>query len=293
MTSVGKILAFFNLIFSVGTCALIAIVFSTRSNWKAEYEKMKNTALVLEAAFKESDFRHKSELRSKDEEIDARKSNEGNLQNQVTLARTSEGTAKNDLTKAQNTVSLSKENLDAAEKEVKRLQQERDVLAKEKVEREKMIVDMQKDVNSQRQNAVQSENNRKTAEYRSQQLQERLVDVTREREALRAQTASGGSTSVTRPLVPPPPKDVRGSILEVSANGLAAISIGTNQGLSVGNNLEVYRIDPTNPKDSQYLGQLQITSVRPTTAVGQFIPATPRVKIPKIGDEVAATLTGK
>lgn len=298
MTSVGKILVFFNLIFSVGVAALIAIVFSTRTNWKTEFEKAKSTALIYEAALKEAEYRIQNETRSLQETVAALSSTNRRLDEQVKEAVKQSLDAKAELAKAQTTVTLAQNNLDASEKEVKRLQSERDLLAQDKLEREKMVTELTKGINDERQKRVDAENKSKSSAYVSEQLRDQLKDVIRERELLRGQVsnfATGGSrnASVLDPIVSPPPKDVKGTVTEVANNGLAQISIGSNQGLAVNNKLVVFRIDPNDPKASQYLGELLITRVQPSAAVGQFQPATQRVKLPKVGDEVAATLTGR
>jgi hypothetical protein len=289
MTSVGKILAFFNLVFSVAAFALIAIVFSTRANWKAEYEKMKNTALVLEAALKESEFRHKNELRSKEEQVNALTADVSNLGNQLTQARADKTTAENQLAQASKEKNQAVSNQQAAEAELKQVQKEREVLGKEKLEREKTIVDLTKEVNKARQAAVQSDNDKKTALFQAERLLVQLEDVSRK---LNDERQKGTTGSILTPTAPPPPKDVRGTVTGVSDNGLTMISIGSNQGLTVGNNLEVFRIDPKDPKASQYLGQLSIKKVTASEAVGQFTPVG-RIKLPKIGDEVAASISGR
>lgn len=297
MTSVGKILVFFNLIFSVGVAALIAIVFSTRTNWKNEYEKMKNVAMVYEAALKEADFRQESERRSREESIAALSATNRQLNGNLTIAVENELKAKADLTTAQRAVSAAQGNLDASEKEVKRLQAEREVLGQDKLDREKMITELTKGINEARQARVDAENRSKASAYSAEQLRDQLKDTSRERDILRGQLGNlgqggGRAPSVLDPIVPPPPKDVKGSVTFVSesASGLMQISIGGNQGLARGNTLVVYRINPNDPKASQYLGELQITKVYPAEAVGQFKPASRTSGAPKVGDEVAATL---
>jgi hypothetical protein len=300
MTSVGKILVFFNLIFSVGVAALIAIVFSTRTNWKGEFEKMKNTAMVYEAALKEADVRLQNEIRSREESIAALTATRSRLESQVNTAQAAELAAKADLTKAQQAVAAAQVNLDASEKEVKRLQGERDVLGQDKLDREKMVTELTKGINDARQAKVDAENRAKASAYNAEQLRDQLKDVIRERESLRGQLGNfgqgGGRTpSVTDPIVPPPPKDVKGVVTVVSErqDGLAQISIGSNQGLARGNTLVVYRINPNDPKASQYLGELLISKVFPAEAVGQFKPASRSTGALKVGDEVAASVSSR
>src|SRR5262249_9485477 len=49
MTTLGKILVFANLVFSLVTGALIIMVFSTRTNWKSGYDKLNKAFTVSEA----------------------------------------------------------------------------------------------------------------------------------------------------------------------------------------------------------------------------------------------------
>jgi uncharacterized phage infection (PIP) family protein YhgE len=99
------------------------------------------------------------------------------------------------------------------------------------------------------------------------QVQELTAALERERQSA-AQTGVATNAAATEALASrPPPEDVRGEVKEVGANGLLAISIGSDQGLLRGHTLEVYRLDPK----PQYLGKMRILEVEPGQAVGKLL----------------------
>src|SRR5262249_27472484 len=68
----------------------------------------------------------------------------------------------------------------------------------------------------------------------------------------------------------PPPENVEGTVKAVDAgSGLVSINIGSDSGLAKGHMLEVYRLDPANPKNSKYLGQIEVLEIRPKEAVAK------------------------
>lgn len=105
-----------------------------------------------------------------------------------------------------------------------------------------------------------------TLNDRVAQLEGQLKRVTREyeeiKEAKSVQLAKAGATQPFNP----PPDSVEGKILEVTPDGLVEISLGSDDGLQVGHDLEVFREKPA-PK---YLGTVRITDVREKRAVGKL-----------------------
>ncbi len=78
------------------------------------------------------------------------------------------------------------------------------------------------------------------------------------------------------------PADLHGKILEVSSKDLVEISIGSDDGLKVGNTLEVFR-------GSHYLGKIEVLRIDVDRAVGKVLQDYKRGPIQK-GDEVASRL---
>jgi hypothetical protein len=302
MTLVGKTLVFLNLLFSLATAALIAVVFSTRTNWKTEYEKMKNLALVAEAAYKGERTQHENESRAKDEQVAALQRERDGLKNDVAEAQKRKADAEAQLASSQSMNTQETKNLDLLKTEVQNLKQERDQIAGEKAQKEAMIINLTKAVNDHKRDAVQNEVNYKTTLAQLDKLMASYEQVVKENSALKFQTSApsnggargteGAGSVLDRADAPPPPKDVRALITAVNEQGLAQIDVGSDSGISPGNVLFVRRLDLKNPAASVYLGTLTIRTVNNKAAVGQF-KSESRERLPKVGDEVAASVTGR
>lgn len=78
------------------------------------------------------------------------------------------------------------------------------------------------------------------------------------------------------------PADLHGKVLAVSAENLVEISIGSDDGLKIGNTLEVFR-------GAHYLGKIEVLRIDFDRAVGKILQDYKRGPIQK-GDEVATRL---
>jgi len=302
MGIVSKTLIFLNVIFSLATAALIAVVFSTRTNWKNEYEKMKNLALVAEAAYKGEHTQHDNELRAKDEQVAALGRERDGLKNDVAEAQKRQIAAEGQLANSQSMNTQETKNLELLKIEVQNLKQERDQIAAEKAQKEAMIINLTKAVNDHKRDAVQNEVNYKTTLAQLDKLMASYEQVIKENSALKFQTSApsnggargteGSGSVLDRADAAPPPRDARGLITAVNEQGLAQIDIGSDSGISPGNVLDVRRLDLKNPAASVYLGKLTIRQVNNKAAVGQF-KSESRERLPKVGDEVAPSNSGR
>ncbi|MFN7720190.1 MAG: hypothetical protein ACK5PD_02150, partial [Pirellulaceae bacterium] len=79
-----------------------------------------------------------------------------------------------------------------------------------------------------------------------------------------------------------PPADVKGVVLAVGQNGLVEISLGRDDGIREGHQLDVYR-------GGQYLGRIEIRRTQDDKSVGQILPGFRKGFIQQ-GDDVAATV---
>jgi len=79
---------------------------------------------------------------------------------------------------------------------------------------------------------------------------------------------------------------VEGVVLAVRPTGLIEISIGEDDGLQPGHNLEVYRMDS---EDGVYLGRVQVSYIEPDKAVCTILPQF-RKGMMQRGDSVASKL---
>ena len=81
---------------------------------------------------------------------------------------------------------------------------------------------------------------------------------------------------------------VEGVVLDSRENGLVEISIGSDDGLAVGHELDVFRFG-TDVASSKYLGRVRLVRVEPDKSVGQVIPETRKGTIQR-DDRVATRL---
>lgn len=299
MTIVGKILAFMTLLMSVATVAMIAVVFTTRTGWKSEYEKVRNVALVAEAAYKTEKLAHENDIKSRDSQIDSMGKNIVAIVTERDSARTEVNRIAGDLVKARQEKGEAVATHQTLKEELVSLKSEREILAKEaQVQRAQVLV-VQKELNDQK---LLATNNRIEADAQTAKAR-RLLDRVEELERNVTQLTNkivalggerGGSTnSLLNPPPTPAPRDVRGTVMAVGTGGLTIINIGSDSGLSAGNKLLVYRVDAQNPKNSIYLGEMIVSRTEPKQAAGQFYAkpfAKPDERLPQKGDVVATSL---
>ena len=299
MTAVGKILAFMTLLMSVATVGMIALVFTTRTGWKSEYEKVRNVALVAEAAYKTEKLAHENDIKSRDSQIDSMGKNIVAIVTERDAARTEVNRIAGDLVKARQEKGEAVATHQTLKEELVSLKSEREILAKEaQVQRAQVLV-VQKELNDQK---LLATNNRIEADAQTAKAR-RLLDRVEELERNVTQLTNkivalggerGGSTnSLLNPPPTPAPRDVRGTVMAVGTGGLTIINIGSDSGLSAGNKLLVYRVDAQNPKNSIYLGEMIVSRTEPKQAAGQFYAkpfAKPDERLPQKGDVVATSL---
>ncbi len=297
MTAVGKILVFMNLLLSVATSAMIVLVFTTRSNWKAEYEKMRNVSLVAEAAYKTEKLAHETDLKSSDSRLSSSKKTEAAAVARADVAEKRQSAAETELGKAQKEKIEETTGHAALKEEVFSLKKERDSLFAETNAQRARVLETQKELNEQRLLATTFKSEADTQTQRARRLLDRVEELERDNtqktNRLVALGAVGDTSSKGSLLSPPPiqaPRDVYGTVRAVATSGLAVVNIGSDSGLTAGNKLFVYRADGLN---SLYLGELIINRTEPKQAVGQFMPkpfAKPDERLPKENDVVSTSL---
>ncbi|MCE9532508.1 MAG: hypothetical protein K8T89_15515 [Planctomycetes bacterium] len=302
MTSVGKILVFMNLLMSVATSGMIVLVFTTRTNWKNEYEKVKNVALVAEASYKTEKIAHSNDIISRNAQISSLGKQNDSLVTERNKIR-DEMTAQEVLYKKERLrADQAVATLTTQSQEIIALKSEREILSKEANDQRAIVLERQRELNEQR---VLATNNKIEADSQKQRA-ERLLSRVEELEKNNTQLAnklnslggsSGSGTGSTASILNPPPvaapRDVFGTVRAVATSGLTVINIGSDSGISTGNKLFIYRVDEQNPKNSLYLGEMVVSRTEPKQAVGQFYPkpfAKPDERVPKIDDVVSTSL---
>ena len=119
----------------------------------------------------------------------------------------------------------------------------------------------------------------KDAEARNSNLQDQVTLLQARNTTASATLAAAGLPEDPEDV---PPANVKGVVTAVSGNNLVEISLGRDDGLRPGHQLEVYR-------GNQYLGKIRIQRVSDDKAVGEIIPNFRRGFIQQ-NDTVAATV---
>jgi hypothetical protein len=279
MTTLGKILVFVNLVFSLLTAGLIVMVYTTRTNWASAYAKQTATVAVVRAE-KDAEFKASQDaLTAKDTHLQ-RVTRE--RQEQTTLLTK----AQNDLAAAQQQIAqrqVAESSGDAVKQaqaeELKRRKDEVDKLTTLVTEREQKIHEIDQQMSKLRNEKVEFQIKYESANARNGELLKQIQ--AKDQELARSREPSRGATTAQPPT--PLPENFRGSIKSIQGD-LATITPGSDAGAAVGAQLQVYRLQPR----PEYLGTLVIRAVTPHEAVGQL--QGPKKNQVKVNDEVAARL---
>lgn len=280
MTTLGKILVFVNLVFSVITGALIVMVFSTRTNWQSSYKKLETYYKVSEANVKAYAEDIKALKAKDDAEVKRLNGELAKLNGQVTALNKALSDKdlihKADMSKLReaglNDEAITRELLQRRD-EVKQLQ---GIVAT----RDEKLLALETKNKDLLDRYVRADIAARSAHDRAQRLVETVDGLSKEVDRLKIGGSLAGATERK------PPEDVKGIILETDAkNNLVTISIGSDSGISKGNTLEVYRLKP----EPKYLGKIRVLEVNHHEAVAKPV-AVQRTAMIQKGDTVASTI---
>ncbi|MCS6852515.1 MAG: hypothetical protein NZ700_15250 [Gemmataceae bacterium] len=289
MTTLGKILVFINLAFSVLTGALIIMVYVTRTNWHAGYEKV---AAELAASRAES-ARLTTQLlnlrKERDNELTKMKADLDQLAQELKTTQEARDDFKKKLEEEAERAKRSDANTIVSAAAAAQSQALMKDLQTQVEELKTKLVAANEETKSWREKAIKFEIEFNSASDRAQNALTQLEALTREFEKYRGRGNVTGASASGAVAHNPPPEDVRGRVTQTDPqSGLVTISIGSDSGISPQNTLEVYRLEPK----PTYVGRLLIMDVRPHEAVGKLI-TTQRRGVVQVGDEVASNILGK
>ena len=284
MTFVGKILVILIMALSLVFLGVSVVAFTTATNWKTETEKQRTevkkvqdqlaTAKALDAdvqaKYKQAQDEHAAASKTLEAQIVALRTDNEKAQNEITQARTA-------LTDAQTNARLSLEETKLKADEIGKL---RDQLSAVTDQSNKFKI-QQTELNNEILNLK-----------RMLEVAERNTKSLRETAAKFAKvlTDKGLSTDLRNVTAVDLPANVEGKVLKIDpTNRRMEISIGSDDGLSVGQELYLYRTTPT----AEYLGKVKINVVEPDQAVASVIGNTVNGKKIKEGDDVASTIRAK
>jgi hypothetical protein len=283
MTALGKILIFFNLIFSVVVGALVIMDYTARTHWAEGVKKRDERIQVLNA----SNQAH--EVAQANAEAEAEK-RAAALKNQVKYAEDARARVEEQLRTVQEALKKEKDRANGHEAVNKSLLEEAKLRQSESLQ----LRDQVKKLDAENTQLVQKANTavagpgaaaieRAAFKQRNTQMLAQLREMAKEIQALRASGAS--PTRVASRGKNPPTETVEGLVKSVSADGLMTLTIGSDSGLSKGHTLELFRLNP-----AKYLGTVRVIETTPKEAVAQ--PVGRLGGEVQAGDHVASRILG-
>ncbi len=302
MTAVGKILVFFNLIFSLVVGAFVIFDYINQAHWVADYKDLAARYAVADAsnqAYQQQRLQDQNYAQDFDKNVlkdgnlakladlkdaDDFKTKLQKISDTLKTAQAERDGLKTSLDTLQKDLAATKASADAdhagllaaqaeADKHQKESQDVRALLTQAEANKLQLVTERDK-----------ANDERVAATIRAASFERRATELEKENDRLardnqRLVSTGGSTTTALKPKdAPNPPlQDVEGLISEVDPDGLVRITIGSDAGLARNQTLEVYRLDTQVPDHSKYVGRVRLIDVRNTQSVGQMIgkPATP------------------
>jgi galactokinase len=290
MTAVGKILVFFNLIFSLIVGAFVVTVYISQAHWASAYKDLSERNQVVEASVAQyqNDAKKTADYDDLKAKLQAVTATVKAAQADALAQKADADKARADLTAAESKYAANDAALVTALEDVKKRQAEseatKDLLKKQTDDNLKMVQKLGEEHDQMVAWKIRAD----SAELRSKELEKENDKLARDNQKL---IANGGQVvQATKRDGPNPPLDgVEGLIKEVDPSGLVRITIGSDAGLANGNTLEVYRLNTQVPEQSRYLGRIKIIRVSNNEAVGQLMNKSPVPLQP--GDTVSSRIS--
>ena len=271
MDTLGKIFVFAVMVMSVVFMSFAIAIFSSHTNWQKESERLQTELeqVTAEREAKESELTtliDQNAASKKDQEQVVKKLETALQQKDAELASL----------KKKREVELS--NLDKDIADLSEAKDERDAA-------DELVGKLRQEINGLQSKLKKSVNDGASLAAELHQSESELAMATERKKQLEQQVANArvvlqqNGLSLTRPETVIP---VVGGVITAVANDLAEVSIGSDDGLQAGHELEVFRAD-------EYLGRLRVVSVKPDRAVVRVLKDFAR-GIVQQGDRVATRL---
>jgi len=281
MTFVGKILVILIMAFSLVFLGVSTVVFTTATNWseksKKQSEEINKTQTKLrDAEARRTDAENKLDQATKDQQkvLAERQTRIADLTKQVTDAEGEMTQARSQLEVAQNNAKTSlaeatarKAQIDVLNETLAKAQTQANQFSAQNIELTDRIRILEREKATAEQNARDLRN-----------FQARAISMFNKMGISQEKVNSMDPNSV--------PPAVEGKVTELNATKRSMeISIGSDDGLGVGQELYVFRVQPR----AEYIGKVKITSVYPDKAVAEVIGSTVGGKKVQENDIVSST----
>jgi predicted nucleic acid-binding Zn-ribbon protein len=278
MTLLGRIFTLLVLLLSLAFFIISLLANASHIDHKKKISTYQTQSKQLETTVDELKKQIEQLQTARAQEMASRQTALAALQTQLEIARADLATANKENTDKTGTLTQQTQQLSEAMDRVKQLTNQCDML---KSEIDKVITDR----NDQRRRVIALQDKFNALQSVEADL---LVQVAKLQESatyFQAKSDAQESALKTAGIKDPddvPPADLKGEVLAVNAKQQVVISVGKDDGLREGHRLDVYRT-------GQYLGKIQIQSVKDDQAVGQILTGYRKGYI-QAGDKVAAKI---
>jgi hypothetical protein len=289
MNAVGKILVIFVFVFSMAAAGLMLFVFTTRTDWKKQYDAVEVENVILrnnEKAFSKTIADQKTQndlaladLRTK---LKAREDEASKLRDDIKILAA-------DLESEKLKVAEAIASAKKSEDDAKRLELANKDLLQVIEKRDLEIVKLETENRKEKVIVAQERGRAEAAIARVQGQEERINQL--EKTLLERDLARTSLTQVKDPNQPHPPAvSITGRVTYVDGKdpSIIEVSLGTDHGLNKDNTLDVYRLDPR----PEYLGMVKIMRADPHTSIGKMMRVAGVSPSPvRKGDSVSSDIT--
>jgi len=281
MTTLGKILVFFNLVISVLVGGLVVVVFTARTNYAAAVDKL-NQYRAADQAAAQAKIGEIAAQKADYDKIVAEKDAALNklaadLKTQLKVNEGYKEGVNKDIVDRNAAAALKGQMQALALQHQKDVEQMTERLEKANAK----ITDMVKEVNKLTSETLLAQISEKTALDNLGRLEKQYQEqakVLARMQAGPATPSAGGLTAKN-----PPPEKIDGQVTSTSGE-LLKLSVGSDSNLKVGQTLELFRLG----QRPQYLGTVRITSIEAKAAVAK--PIDRLIGAPQVGDNVSSRI---
>ncbi len=266
MTFVGKILVILIMAFSLVFLGVSTVVFTTATNWKARADTQKTELTKLQSKLNDLDARVK-EAQGK---LEAAKQEHSKVvterENRIKDLDKKVGDTEGEMTQARSQLELAQKNAQVALAEATARKGQVDVLGE-------TLTKAQGQANQYSAQNIDLTDQIRILEREKATAEQNARDLRNFNGKLMGWARKNGIRLENLDRFDPKsvPPDVHGQVNQVNAtNTSMEISIGSNDGIAIGQELYLFRTQPA-PK---YLGKVKIASVLPNKAVADVIGQT-------------------
>lgn len=282
MTFVGKILVIIIMAFALFFLAISTVVFTTSKNWKAEADELNTQLNTLRQEKNAADARYAEADVALKNAQDLMQEQTGILDSRIAEIQRLNEQAQQELTEQRTTAATAQQKVQTALDEAEARRQETDQLRELLAQVQQQANEFKLRQTELNEEILQLRRYLETAQKNNRELLERVGLYSN---VIRRAGLSDDVSTIRGVSTAPP--DVEGLILQVDPNNRRVVfSLGSDDGLVVGHELEMFRTQP----NAEYLGKIRIEALDPNRGVGTVIGNTVQGKKIQEGDLVSTQI---